>query len=61
MTIYFEYGVNLSDNQKRSLVEAMNNRTPLTLRLKHYNLTGNDEMMSCGQHHFIISSFQFCK
>ena len=45
MTTYFEYGVNLSDNQKRSLVEAMNNRTPSTLRLKNSNLTGNDELM----------------
>ena len=34
MTTYFEYGVNLSDNQKRSLVEAMNNRTPLTFYIK---------------------------
>ena len=25
MTTYFEYGVNLSDNQKRSLASAMNN------------------------------------
>ena len=45
MTTYFEYGVNLTDNQKRSLASAMNNRAPLTLRIKHSNLTGNDEMM----------------
>ena len=45
MTSYFEYGVNLSDNQKRSLASAMNSNTPLTLRLKHGNLTGNDELM----------------
>ena len=45
MTTYFEYGVNLTDNQKRSLASAMNNRTPLTLRLKHSNLSGNDELM----------------
>ena len=45
MTTYFEYGVNLSDNQKRSFASAMNNNTPLTLRLKHSNLTGNDELM----------------
>ena len=32
MTNYFEYGVNLSDNQKRSLAPAMNSNTPLTLR-----------------------------
>ena len=43
MTTYFEYGVNLTDNQKRSLASAINNHTPLTLRLKHSNLTGNDE------------------
>ena len=45
MTTYFEYGVNLTDNQKRSLASAMNNRTPLTLRLKHSNLSGNDQLM----------------
>ena len=45
MTTYFEYGVNLTDNQKRSLASAMNNRTPLTLRIKHSNLSGNDELM----------------
>ena len=45
MTTYFEYGVNLTDNQKRSLAAAMNNRTPLTLRIKHSKLTGNDELM----------------
>ena len=37
MTTYFEYGVNLTDNQKRSLASAMNSNTPLTLRLKHSN------------------------
>ena len=42
---YFEYGVKLSDNQKRSLASAMNSRSPLTLRLKNGNLTGNDELM----------------
>ena len=45
MTTYFEYGVNLTDNQKRSLASAMNHNTPLTLRLKHSNLRGNDELM----------------
>ena len=45
MTSYFEYEVKLSDNQKRSLASAMNSRSPLTLRLKHGNLTGNDELM----------------
>ena len=45
MTQYFEYGVKLSDNQKRSLASAMNSKSPLTLRLKHGNLSGNDELM----------------
>ena len=45
MTTYFEYSVNLTDNQKRSLASAMNNCSPLTLRLKHSNLSGNDELM----------------
>ena len=45
MTTYFEYGVTLTDNQKRSLASAMNNKTPLTLRIKHSNLSGNDELM----------------
>ena len=45
MTSYFEYGVNLSDNQKRSLASAMNSKSPLTLTIKHGNLTGNDELM----------------
>ena len=45
MTSYFEYGVNLSDNQNRSLASAMNSKSPLTLRIKHGNLTGNDELM----------------
>ena len=45
MTTYFEYGVNLTDNQKRSLASAMNSQTPLTLRIKHFNLSGDDELM----------------
>ena len=45
MTTYFEYGVNLSDNQKRSLASAMNSNTPLTLRIKHGNLRGKDGLM----------------
>ena len=45
MTQYFEYGVNLTDNQKRNLASAINSKSPLTLRIKHPNLTGNDELM----------------
>ena len=45
MTQYFEYGVKLSDNQKRSLANAINSKSPLTLRIKNSNLVGNDELM----------------
>ena len=45
MTSYIEYGVNLTDNQKMKLASAINNKTPLTLRIKHTNLRGNDELM----------------
>ena len=45
MTTYFEYGVKLTDNQKRYLASAMNNGTPLTLGITHSNLSGNDELM----------------
>ena len=45
MTSYIEYGVNLTDNQKMNLASAINNKTPLTLRIKHSNLRGNDELM----------------
>ena len=31
--------------KKRSLASAMNSKSPLTLRIKHGNLTGNDELM----------------
>ena len=45
MTSYIEYGVNLTDNQKLNLASAINNKTPLTLRIKNSNLRGNDELM----------------
>ena len=45
MTSYIEYSVNLTDNQKMNLATAINNKTPLTLRIKHTNLRGNDELM----------------
>ena len=45
MTSYIEYGVNLTDNQKMNLASAINNKTPLTRRIKHSNLRGNDELM----------------
>ena len=45
IAIYFEYGVNLTDNQKSKLASAINTKSPLTLRLKHSNLQGSDELM----------------
>ena len=45
MTSYIEYGVNLTHNQKMNLASAINNKTPLTLRTKHTNLRGNEELM----------------
>ena len=45
MTSYIEYRVNLTDNQKLNLASAINNKTPLTLRIKHSNLRGNDKLM----------------
>ena len=45
MTTYFEYSVTLTDNQKNSLVKAINSKSPLTLRIKNSNLKGNDELM----------------
>ena len=45
MTTYFEYKVNLTANQKRILASTINSRTPLKLRIKHSNLSGNDELM----------------
>ena len=45
MTTYFEYGVNLTDNQKIKLANSIKNKCPLTLRLKHLDLAGNDELM----------------
>ena len=45
MTSYFEYGVNLTDNQKLNLAKSLNNKCPLTLRIKHSNLRGNEELM----------------
>lgn len=45
MTSYFEYSVNLTDSQKSNLGSAVRNKFPLTLRLKHSKLQGNDELM----------------
>ena len=45
MTTYIEYGVKLSDGQKSKLFSAIQNKSPLTLRLKHSHLRGPDELM----------------
>ena len=45
MTSYIEYGVNLTDNQKLNLTKSINNKCPLTLRIEHSNLIGNDDLM----------------
>ena len=45
MTTYFEYGVTLTDGQKSKLASAILNKSPLTLRLKHSQLRGSDELM----------------
>ena len=45
MTTYIEYKVKLTDGQKLKLASAIRNKSPLTLRLKHSNLKGSDELM----------------
>ena len=45
MTTYTQYGVKLSDGQKSRLLKAIQNKSPLTLRLKHSHLKGPDELM----------------
>ena len=45
MTSYIEYGVKLTDGQKSKLASAIRNNAPLTLRLKHSQLSGPDELM----------------
>ena len=45
MTTYIEYGVKLSDGQKSKLLNAIQKRSAITLRLKHSHLKGSDELM----------------
>ena len=45
MTTYIEYKVKLTDGQKTKLRSAIKNNSELTLRLKHENLSGPDELM----------------
>ena len=42
---YIPYGVTLSQNQRRKLAKALEMRQPLTIRLSHNELTGEDELM----------------
>ena len=44
MTSYYEWGVILTDNQKMNLAKSINNKCPLTLRIKYSNLAGNDKL-----------------
>ena len=46
METYIEYGVTLTDGQKTKLLSSIKNKSPLTLRLKHSQLLGSDELMS---------------
>ena len=45
MTTYIEYGVTLTDGKKSKLLRAIQNKSPLKLRLKHSHLQGSDELM----------------
>ena len=45
MTTYIEYGVKLTPGQKSKLLSSIKNKSPLTLRLKHSDLRGPDELM----------------
>ena len=45
MTSYIEYHVTLSDGQKSKLLSAIQNKSPLTLLLKHSHLKGPDKLM----------------
>ena len=45
MSTYIEYHVTLSDGQKSKLLSAIQNKSSLTLRLKHSHLRGPDELM----------------
>ena len=39
---YLKYNLKLTDGQKQKLLQSYQKRVPLTLRLKHSQLTGND-------------------
>ena len=45
VTTYYEYGVNLTNNQKSKLASATTHISSLTPQLKHSHLKGSDELM----------------
>ena len=45
MTTYHPFKVNLSKGQIEKLAKAYKTSSPLTLRLKNNQVTGNDELM----------------
>ena len=45
MTLYFPYGVKLSEGQLEKLSKAYANNSAITLRLEKSDLKGNDELM----------------
>ena len=42
MTKYYKWSVILTDKQKLNLAKSINNKCPLTLRIKHSNLDGDE-------------------
>jgi hypothetical protein len=42
---YTKYGVSLSKGQQRSLKNAIRKKEPITLKLKHAQLSGNDQLL----------------
>ena len=49
MTTYHPFKVNLSKGQKEILARAFKTSSPLTLRLKNSQLTGNHKLMLTSQ------------
>ena len=45
MTEYLPHGVNLSPNRKLKLAKALEQKTPITIRLSHNQLHGPDELL----------------
>ena len=45
MTTYYKYGVKLNQNQKDKLMKAYKKNCPITIRLVHSSLQGNDKLI----------------